>query len=61
MGRFFLGTGLNHTPPLDLGGQYGEVHQGVPRCVGGGSSMGRSWGEEQYGVGQGREWQYGEV
>ena len=26
-------TGLNHTPPLDLGGggQHGEVHQGVPR------------------------------
>ena len=43
MRRFFLGTGLNHTPPLDLGGQYGEVHQGVPRCDR------RTWGREQYG------------
>ena len=45
---FLVGTGLNRTPPLDLGGgSMGRSIRGsqdVIAGLGGGSSMGRSWG-----------------
>ena len=62
MGRFFLGDRVEpHTTLGLVGGSMGRSIRGSQDVLGEGAVWGGPGGEEQYGVGQGREWQYGEV